>query len=252
MGWFPTAIRKALMDPQHIGGQKVQDMARQKGGATARSYVEGRCRKAFDFIGGLGPGVTEKIRSIVHFSHVYIDWRGRAATTDRAVLRAHFQVAMRVRSLSYTASVREIAEATCVSSIGTVSASHRRIVKRGLLKRPMRHARQATSAGAMIDEQAIRWTLCERPETSITQPNNLFSSGGCEECSGWLTDQSSDVFRWSALGKSAERVYETLGRMASGATANEAASALRMKRPAVLKQLRKLEAHERATRSAGR
>jgi hypothetical protein len=251
-GWFPAVIFSALMDLQHIGGRKVQEIARRKGVPTARRYVESACRKAFGYLQRCKFGVTETIRSLMHLSHTNGDWHGRAGNTDRAVLRAHFQIALRVKRLEYGASVREVAELARISSIATVSASHRRLVECGWLKRASRQPRHAKLVCGKVDQQATRWTLREGRDTSITQPNNLSSSWGCKECSVGLTNSSSDVFRWGALGKAAERIFQALEGQVDGRTAQQIAVLQGMSRAAALKQLRKLEKRGLASRSSGR
>jgi hypothetical protein len=89
-GWFPDQIFVALTDKRNLGGQKLLEIARQKGYQAARHYLLRCFNKASAYCGSdYSTSSSEEIRRIRHGVHAQFAWSGRAGHTDRAVLLAH-------------------------------------------------------------------------------------------------------------------------------------------------------------------
>ena len=133
-------IVKIFMDPQNAGGDKVREITRIKGSDKAFEYVEQSYRRALSTHRAAFNDVDDVLAEIETIRREAIDlgMKGRAGATDQSVLLAHLRIAARRKSLTYGASVREIAELAGVSSLATVSLAHQRLTQGQWLTRSVR------------------------------------------------------------------------------------------------------------------
>ena len=159
---------------------------------------------------------------------------GRAAATDRILMTAHLEIATRLRKSRYDVSVRELAELSGLT-IASVSRSNRRLRRGGWLCRVGKRGRgYATTWELKIPLQlrSVR-NIPDRQDASRTV------------CSADFV--SHDLWRWSGLGKSKQRVYEALGRRM---TAQELAAALNVLPRTAQLHLQALNFHRLVQRGA--
>lgn len=133
-------LLKVLLDPNNRGGEKIQELARTKGEREARRYVGRIYRNAVKRHAAQPPfrsrsDVIAKIDEIERaIDAAAARWKGRAGSTDRAVLRAHFRIIRRSGEFEHGAGVREVAPLAGINSLSTVSAAHGRLGRDGYLR----------------------------------------------------------------------------------------------------------------------
>lgn len=167
---------------------------------------------------------------------------GRGGLTQRDVLRAHLRKAeaarwMRAGKLSYSASVREVAEMASVDA-RSVRNAHARLVEAGWLCR----------VGVRQPKEAQRWTLqvpaqgAHPPHTSQgdegDRDSDIGGSSGVvrpRDAAAQALIDDPDIWRWRGLGKAARRDYSALASRPA-ATAADIASVVRLKSPAAIRR----------------
>src|SRR5262249_17739908 len=137
--------------------------------------------------------------------------RGMAGETQRAVLRALFDIAQKRGSLLVHASVRDLADATHISSLGTISCALRALRTAGwLTKHPstaLLHRRNRPShEQAYVYELRVPAGVTRRPDTEHSYPQWVDCEEECSELG-----RIPDLWRWRELGPNGLRVYEALG-----------------------------------------
>lgn len=200
-GWTQADLWTALVTPSNVGGERVREMLSKRGELATRRYVTGRYRKAVAraadrpvIQSGEGHERLDRIAAAIESDH----WLGKTGSTDRAVLRAHLELARRAGGPIHDAAVRDVAEIAQVTK-RTVTAARRRLtVARRLAQVSAR--RKLTHAG--------RWKLLEKeaaPECTTQSSLRGYESVGHSGATPhglWR--------RGSGLGKLAGRVYELL------------------------------------------
>jgi transposase len=177
---------------------------------VAKAYVEGAYRRA---VFRHRPGFRDAAEALAEIGQIRarvssLGWNARCGPTDHAILLAHLNIAERRKSLSYGASVREIAEGAGLSSIGTVSRSHRRLRNGGWLVANERSGRSKSS----------QWTIWQKR----TKKNIRISLRGCEEeCSSLCAFPGEDIWRRKGLGKRAFHIWSLIDGQSTRSMANE-------------------------------
>jgi hypothetical protein len=196
--------------------------------------------------------ILDDLRAVVE-AH---PWKGRAGTTDRAVMLAILDRAHRRGTLTPAMSHREIAEAVGVTR-RTVSTSQARLRQAGRLQVSERgRGRTAIDADGCYREQAhaTRWRLPSAESlgaltftTGGTPPERYPLSGAIVRA---RSSAEVDVCRHRGLGLNAPRLLDAL---ASGPLRPaELAEALTMHPGSVRRLAGKLAAHGLIVRDAGR
>lgn len=124
-------------------------------------------------------------------------WSGVGGATDLAVLSVHIGIAAGLASLTYGASVRQVGEMAGVS-IAAVSRSHRRLRRKGWVRRRARGR----------DGTASTWKL-HLPESATQMEQSAHTVVQGKECSTFVA-LDHDVWRWGGLGKTKMFVYAEL------------------------------------------
>jgi hypothetical protein len=196
----------AVRNPRNLGGAKVQEIERRRGLKPARDYAEGRWRKADARVAasppfGDRPDALRALLEVERVTETY-PWGGRAGSTDRAVLTAHFAIARRTGKLVHDASDREVADLAGVTR-WTVRRAHRRLVQ---------WLRRVRTAGA---ERAATWRLKTPNGAKLThhttsRPRDPEGLCGASR-SHLLADPGCDVWRFGlGLGKRGWQTWEAL------------------------------------------
>ena len=209
---------KALCDPKNRGGEKVRELISKKGEGVARRYLCRTVERAKSYAASRPLfRNAEEAKVALHFIKAAVErflWKGRAGSTDRAVLGAHLAIAMRRGAFTHGASVREVAEPAGIQSTSTVSESQRRLVASGWLVRL-----EKAVAG-----RPARWEVILRriPHTHPHTPK-----GGRSECSDDFVGPAADVWRWSGLGKVKWLVWKMLDGQRKGCLAERRETSIR-------------------------
>jgi hypothetical protein len=171
--WPFDRFFRALLIPQHAGGEKVQELVTERGIRHARLYAH-RCWRRAEARAAASPVFRDRQGALAVITMIERDadecaWPGTAGGSNRAVLQAHLELARKLGSLTYGASDRLITERAGVT-FPTANKSHKRLSAHGWL------ARVELGRGP----RASTWRLC-LPKGRIF--NTLISSGGCvDEC----------------------------------------------------------------------
>ena len=127
-------------------------------------------------------------------------WRGRGASSDRAVYLAHCNIVLRCGKQPHGAGLRELGEMAGVHW-ATAGRATTRLIKAGLLELITESTPSLPNIYALTvpseQEEKIR-AYCYTP-----------SHGGVMECSSMHTI-SHDIFRWAGLNKSGAEVWQAL------------------------------------------
>jgi DNA-binding transcriptional ArsR family regulator len=231
---------KVLLDGRNRAGEKIRQILADRGIRAVRQYIHRSYEKAQARFVQIPPfrnrsDVLATIDEIEHAADA-MTWRGRAGATDLAVLQAHMIIARRVCRLKYGAAVREVAELSGVASFGTVSVSHRRLVRGGWL----------VVLQASTREAPTRYLL-RLPKGS--QPNTHPTGGGVRlnvRLTSALTP-AAEAWRWGALGLAKWKMWRALG----GQTVRQLSEQMRIRQRAVRAHLSCLTAWGLAERDSG-
>jgi biotin operon repressor len=227
--WLFTVLR----NPQNRAGEKVQRMTEAEARRyVARSYCKAQAyaaaHPAFGHRGEAVAAIREKIDRATDLILLSAG-SGQTGATDYSVTAAHLTIARRIGSLTYGASDREVAQLAGVSR-PTVIKAHRRLVKRGVLKRIRRPVFGATTAS--------QWRI-GLPSESVADITNPVLMGGVRLIGkADHTTPGADLWRRGGLGKSKCRVWSLL---ATPQTAAQLAPQLNIKVRSVWDHLWALE-----------
>jgi DNA-binding MarR family transcriptional regulator len=244
-GWVNAALSKsslteALLNPRNFGGAKVREIASTQGIGAAERYVARGYDKAQTFVNRRPP-----IRRDTAINHILdqllraissLSWRGLSGANDRCVLEAHLAIARNCSRSTYRASVREIAERAGLDSVSTVSRSHKRLIKRGILR---------LDKLAKVGIPDV-WTLSVPKESGGTFLPHL---GGVRQ-NVPAVSLNHDVWRYQALGHSTSLVWLELDPY-RGRAAQEVARIRDLTVQTVRHHLAKLQKHGLVRRGAG-
>jgi hypothetical protein len=196
-GWSESSLIKALRRPINLGGAKVQEIEATQSREAAERYVARDYRKAQSRV-DQQPAIRrdsdtnsflDQLRQAISF----MSWRGLSGANDRYVLEAHFAIAQDCGHITYGASVREIEARAGLDSTSTVSRSHQRLIKRGVLR-----LEKAPKGG-----MPYVWKLLIPEESSGTF---LSHNGGVRQ-NVPAVSLNHDVWRHHGLGHSSSLVW---------------------------------------------
>lgn len=247
-GWTEARLYRALLDPKNRGGALVQDIQQSQGEAAARTHVatlyeaasKRRQESPPTHPGALDAGdVIARLREAANracWSWPSHAGEGVSGGTCRAVLDAHLRIAARIGSVTYGASIRQIAEEAGIHRT-TVPIAHDWLIRAGWLPQP-----ETGSGGS-----ASRWVL----ECNVSLPFSMLeeTGSGTLQRPGFLDGPAADYFRHRGAGKQTERVFLALWNLGDSSTAR-VAEKLVMKGPAARQHLRKLRG-DRIARKVG-
>lgn len=214
-----------MLDERNRGGERVQQENARNGPRGAARYVHRMWITAIEF----------KLKSPPIRGRVDVDerldraggwldtrtWKGVGGATDRQVFAAHLAKARSLGKIAPCYSVREAAEdAAC--SIGAISASRERLVRRGCLKR----------VESDRPDYAHAW--------EILVPN-LNTHPYTPPIDKHVQGPVSDLWRSQGLGKTKHRVWSLLSER--GEDLKELAEMMGVKPRTVRDHLRVLERH---------
>ena len=228
----PT-IRGCLLEPSNEGARYVNldSNGHVRPTSTRERFVRDALRKARIRQSRRGIGDRGEAMERLAALRDAIDndasrWKGTGGATDRAVLMAAFDFAAKRGALTFTASIRELADVANVGIKGAWNATGRLSdwltvvqVGRGTLGTTFRFNGRDGNP------------LCPRR----TEPE------GCRD-----VRTTSDVWRWEALGKSTARVFSHLGLEPRSAI--QLAELLEVDPRTVRRHLAKLKVHGLAAR----
>lgn len=176
------------------------------------------------------PDSAEAVESAVALREAALSrpWPGKTGTSDRLVYVALTEVAIKARSLCFTASRRRLQLDAGIGSLPTVTRALRRLEARKLI----------APVPAVAGDQSSRWRLLAAPDNS--DEHSKFSSmkgGHWSYCiDSWRTH---DAFAAKALGRGAHRVLSVL-TLDPQTVAQIAERAGYSSRPAVRKHLNRM------------
>ena len=153
-GWTREHFMEVMLNRSNKGAAKIFEIKEQRGLNGAKAYLDLSWRKAIEFVQRNPPishceSALELVR-LLRSRVQSMSWPGRAGPTDFAVVSAHLDIAEKVRSLTYAASIRRIAVAAGVTR-ETVSKSHERLRRAGFLFPVRRPDPRATSRWELRD-----------------------------------------------------------------------------------------------------
>lgn len=225
-----------LMEPRNIGGAKVREIADSNDRKAAYRYVALSYRKALAMQTQSFRGATEalgEIRALRDYAGT-VAWKGRTGPTDRAVMLAHLQIAELRKSLTYQASVREIAIRAGLSSVGAVSGAQKRLIEAGWLR--------SDSTGRY--DTASTWTIVRRrTEKNNTSHTPSWRSDCSFPCAGWNSEATPaglfEIWRRDGLGQRCGQIFDWI----DGNSCKEVAESLGLSVRAVQAHVKKLKGH---------
>jgi Mn-dependent DtxR family transcriptional regulator len=216
--WTQADFTSSILDRSNAGGEKVQAMTR----TVAEKYIHRSWIHAQEYHATFPPvGSRADVRDRLNRIRTAADsmaWRGRGGATDRAVLEAHFGLALELGRLTYHASVRDIAERAGITA-PTASRAHGRLRDGGWLR--LVHA----AAGVNANSWELRsgpGSSCNTPGSASTAEADRFDDGQADRAAaaprrpgGHDETLGADVWRWrhsfnDGLGQSARRIWNLL------------------------------------------
>jgi len=187
-------IYSILIDPRNMGGDSLRKREFEKGKTVAQNWLRSSYEKAARFIkskdlSGL-PSQVEICCRIIQDS----DINSRRKLSMIKLIKSHADIASRCRSYTYNASLRQLAEASKISSLMTIRKANEALIEQKLLFR-LNNGR---------NEKATRWRIfpLERivSNTSLSlRPSKTNRGCGFDVLSAIHFDHES--FRYSFLGK---------------------------------------------------
>jgi hypothetical protein len=229
-----TYLLKILMNPENAAGEKVREIAKRDGQKAAEKYVSRTYAKARELV-RQRPAFRDSADARAAIAALEqalkrVSWNGKAGGTDRAVIDTFIQIAERVGSLTFQASIRQIAEQSGVSSLGTVLHSI------GRLREWVARIKKGGSG------EASTWQL-NAPPVDVNENNNI-SRGSERYCSYKGHSAGEDIWRWKGLGKLAWltwRVLWSANGMPRSASLSEIATELHISPNAARRRLARLQ-----------
>ena len=205
-GYSKTYAWKALTrTPPTRLAKKLQEQAQKEGESRARQYLESCWSKAEKFVTQNPPGnFRHGVDHEIDFARDVIEnhpWKGKAGSTDRAVVGSHLDIAAEIGSTRWSASARQIAEATGIRH-QTVIRSHARLQGLDFLRLILRGCGQDASDWALGG--ALRPNADKRTTNTHTPPGVVPSGANLRA--------GEDASRWGALGLTAVRVHKELAK----------------------------------------
>lgn len=201
-GYTLEETYETLSDTSNRGGLSLQKRIKSRGQVNARNWLKLSYDKAARFITAGNAIDLHKWASAQLKAISSMDIHSKRKISLMKVFKAHVDVASRARSYKYTASVRQIAVISAVSSIVTVSKCNRQLESLNILKRVNKGVKKKASCWeiACCDSRPDD-TLCS-PKYSLSDTlGSLLGSGNYQGGCGY--DVSSgihfdhDVFRYS-------------------------------------------------------
>jgi hypothetical protein len=163
--WTREEFRAVMLRPSNRGAKKILEIREQRGLRAAADYLNSCWDKAVEFV-KRNPAVSnrEETRQQIRLMRAAISriaWPRISGSVDLAVLLVHLDIAETLGSLTYSASLRRIAELAGLT-YATVFRSQKRLT-RFLTRLPSR------------DSKTSRWKL----GTALTRPTK---SAGAPTC----------------------------------------------------------------------
>lgn len=227
-GLSDTAIRSRLLDVNNEGARfiNISSIGQVRPTSKRERMVTSAISKAREHQDSSRP-IGDKAEAIETLARIrdHVDddptrWKGTGGATDRAVLYAALDIAMKRGSLEFNASVRQLADGANVGVRGAHSA-----------KRRLNDWFEVVSLGAGTRASTLRFRR-EAPTATLNVPEGTEPEG----CGEYLRH---DLWRHDGLGKSTARVYDVFFAK-SVWTAAEIADQLGLTRRTITKHLTKL------------
>lgn len=225
-GWTREEFHEVMLRRSNKGTAKIFEILDLRGAEAARAYLDRSWDKASLFV-QRNPPVSnrEQVRQQIRFMRSAVSrfpWSALTGPIDLAVLSVHLDIAEKLGSLRYAASLRRIAEVAGVNR-DTVGRSHGRLAR--FLARLPRKGSLTT-----------RWKL----KSAVTQDSINLSS----KCENYCPDQriqpDHDIWHQRALGKGCWRTWTTLG-VNDGITISDLARQLSTKPRTITERLKRLQ-----------
>lgn len=190
-GYTLEEIFELLSRSENRGGNSLKKRIKERGHSRAMGWLSLSYDKASRFI------TANNLEEIRKWSSSICDQISRLAINGRRkislikIFMAHIDVASRARSYKYNASVRQLAVASSVSSIVTVSRANKQLQELGIVKRiTVGREKVASSWELSCSKGGLRDTLGSPCSTS-----NNHKGCGYDVSSGIHFDH--DAFRYS-------------------------------------------------------
>lgn len=186
-GWTVAEAWEEMIDPTNFGGRKVQRKLRTKGRTrTFRWFTQDWNRiERFALEGSTSYRDAKSFAMVIAEIEASIDghpeqWKGVAGTTDRIVMAVLVDIAKKARSLSFSASVRRVAESASVTK-DSVCRSIKRLAEAGLflsIDAPSQGTKAAVLRLMMPDTPSTEVNVQHRVSQVLTEISDLFSRKG--------------------------------------------------------------------------
>jgi DNA-binding transcriptional ArsR family regulator len=233
-GWTREQFYSAMLRRSNKGAKKILEIREQRGPRAAADYLDRCWDKAVEFV-KRNPAVSnrEETRQQIRLMRAAISrmaWPRISGSVDLAVLLVHLDIAETLGSLTYSASLRQIAELAGLTYV-TVFRSQKRL-RRFLTRLPSR------------DSKASRWklgTAVTRPGKSAGAPtyNNINLTGVRTNVISTAQGPSHDVWHQQGLGKGCWRTWNALS-VGSGLSVKQLAQKLSARPRTVSQRLERL------------
>jgi hypothetical protein len=228
-----ASLEWALLDPKNLGGAYLQELRAEKGDRQARRSVGKALKRAREFVEAR-PAVGDRadardlLSGLLHAADAQ-PWPGTTGTTDRVVFGALVAIALDAGSVTFSASVRQIAERSG-RACRTVMAALARHIEAGRIRRT------TTGRGPKASGWALTTgTRATKPTSPATGADRVATGAvllaGLARC---------DAFSRGGLGASGARVLAAL-KANGGVTTGQAAAALGLHASTVRRRLRDLQ-----------
>lgn len=206
-GWPFECFEEVMLLPGHMGGARVQEATSKEADRQLRLAWRSAAKRIAE-----RPAVRDRESAearilAVSFAVEAVTLQPRTEGTDRNVLLAHVAIARKCGKLRHDASVRDIANLAGVGR-STVSRSHKRLVKLGLLRR--------VRSGDRLQSKADRWEVTvpdpglnpghtsHAPPEPLCVPPRHSSSGEC------VPGYTHDVWTQGGLGRGVAATHRAL------------------------------------------
>lgn len=230
-GWSAMQVWDALMNPSHVGGDRLRAKVHEHGEPLARVRFDVEYDKAAGWVIRHPPirGAHEVRERVIALSALAdkCTWSGTSGNTDRAVLAAVIAVALQLGSFEVRLSNRRLSEMTQTRP-GTVGRSLRRLEPNWLRR---------LEPGTQGRGTFYRLT----GPGKVTNPVTTSSTTGGVCTTGSFAYPAHDIFCRQGVGLGGWRVLNALHTM-DAATATNVADDLGLTAQAVRGCLRKLRA----------
>jgi len=190
-GYSLEDIFELLSRPENKGGNSLQKRIKDRGPVKAKNWLSLSYEKASRFITANNLEEIRKWAAYVCEEISKLEINGRRKISLIKTFMAHIDIASKARSYKYNASVRQLAVASSVSSIVTISRSNKQLQELSVIKRiTVGREKRASSWELSCSKLSLRDTLGSPCSTS-----NNHKGCGYDVSSGIHFDH--DAFRYS-------------------------------------------------------